>query len=344
MRKSAIKKAQCNDDARSTPTHDACIAPTMNRKNPIRTEPAAALERTVPSEETAARSLRHAATIMSPIARWLLRNGVSYGAFADSLKAVFLDAARHELAASGATPTFSALSMLSGVHRKDVRTLETASPDTSAPLAGRSIPLSSLVYTRWTTSRRYRAREGQPKALRRSGKAPSFESLSRELSQDVHPRTVLDELLRLGLVGLTDDGETVVPVSLGFTPTTQLEELTALVAANTADHLSAAVHNLAGGTPTFLEHSVFADGLGAESIGVLRQHALALWLADLEKMVASATHRVGLDDSVPAESQHRMRFGVYFYSEPQSTARAVSVAKPVSNKVAAKKTRTRRLP
>ncbi len=316
----------------------------MNRTSPIRTEPAAPLERPVPSEETAARALRHSATILAPIARWLLRNGVSYGAFADSLKPVFLDAARHELTSSGTKPTFSALSMLSGVHRKDVRTLETATVDIPAAAAGRSVPLSSQVFTRWTTSRRYRAREGQPKALRRSGKAPSFESLSRELSQDVHPRTVLDELLRLGLVVLTEDGETVVPVSLGFTPSTQLEELGALVAANTADHLLAAVHNLSGGAPPFLEHSVFADGLGPESIGVLRQHALALWLADLEKMVASATRRVELDESISPELRHRMRFGVYFYSEPQSTARTENAAKPISTPAAAKKTRPRRPP
>lgn len=344
MRVSANGDPRGHDDARLTLSNDASFSLAMNRKNPIRTEPSAPLKRPAPSEETAALALRHAATIMSPIARWLLRSGVSYGAFADALKTVFLDAARHELAVSDTPPTFSALSMLSGVHRKDVRMLATATVDTSASAAGRGIPLSSLVYTRWTTSRRYRAREGQPKALRRSGKSPSFESLSRELSQDVHPRTVLDELLRLGLVALSDDGETVVPVSLGFTPSTQLEELTALVAANTADHLLAAVHNLSRGAPPFLEHSIFADGLGPESIEVLRQHALALWLADIEKMVASATHRVELDDSVPPELQHRMRFGVYFYSEPQSTAKTVSVAKPVSNQVAAKKTRTRRLP
>ena len=52
---------------------------------------------------------------------WLLRNGVSYPAFAEVLKSVFVAAAERELERTATAPTQSALSLLSGVHRKDVR-------------------------------------------------------------------------------------------------------------------------------------------------------------------------------------------------------------------------------
>jgi len=266
-------------------------------------------------EERAALALREAAVLMAPVARWLLRSGVPFGRFADALKAVFVEAARAELERTGTRATYSALSVLSGVHRKDVRAIEAGPDDSGTPAApSRGIPLASQVYTRWLTQRRYRARDGRPKPLPRTGSI-SFESLSRELSQDVHPRTVLDELLRLGLVRL--DGERIVPARTAFTPSERDDELTALFSANAADHIAAAVHNLTAGEAPFLEQSVFADGLGEASVARLQALARSAWQSAFEAMVAEATQQVQADAALEPDAQRRMRFGVYFYSEPQ---------------------------
>lgn len=281
-----------------------------------------------PGEEHAALALREAAALMVPVARWLLRNGVSYSAFTDLLKAVFVDTARAELERTGARATQSALSVLSGVHRKDVRTLEAAPGAAGAPQAVRSVPLASQVFTRWLTDRRLRTRDGKPKKLPRSGGAASFESLSRELSNDVHPRTVLDELLRLGLVRL--DGDDVIPVNTAFVPSSQLEQMTALFSANAADHLAAAVHNLTADAPRYLEQSVFADGLGADSVVHLHACARAAWSQAFAVMVAEANERVKKDAALAPRDQHRMRFGIYFYGEPAGGAvpAAPAVSRP----------------
>ena len=289
---------------------------SMKRKSP---EPVDITEPLIaPTPQTAERALRESAHLLAPVARWLLQNGVSYGAFAAQLKAVFVDAARHELLKAGAPPTYSALSMLSGVHRKDVRALEDAAPGEAPPARrAQGIPLASQVYTHWLTARRYRSRDGQPKPLRRNGSGLSFDSLAREISQDVHPRTVLDELLRLGLVRL--DGEHAVPVSQAFVPRRELDELTALFAANAADHIAAAVQNLAAAEAPFLEHSVFADGLSAESVVLLQRTAVGLWRQSFDKVVAEARSRIDHDEraaSGPPAPAHRIRYGVYFYSEP----------------------------
>ena len=170
------------------------------------------------NEERSAIALREASALMLPIARWLLRSGVPYGAFADLLKAVFVDAARHELEQGSSKVTHSALSVLSGVHRKDVRALAEADPVAAAPQ--RSISLASQVFARWLSDARYRDRAGRPRALDRSGARISFESLARSLSNDVHPRTVLEELIRLGLVTL--EGDKVVPSVQAFVPSRKL--------------------------------------------------------------------------------------------------------------------------
>lgn len=261
-----------------------------------------------PTEEHARLAQREVTTLMEPLVRWLLRSGVSYGAFADTLKGVFVAVARDELVRSGVRPTHSALSVLSGVHRKDVRTLSEA-PARPSPLRG--VPLASQVFTRWLTDPAYRGADARPRPLPRAGAAPSFESLAREVSTDVHPRTVLEELLRLGLVAVDEDR--VLPRADAFVPAHGLDETTALFAANVADHIAAAVHNLTLDAPKFLEQSLFANGLTEASSGELADVARRAWSVAFATMAAEARARVAAD--ADGDGEHRIRFGCYFYDE-----------------------------
>ena len=241
--------------------------------------------------------------------RWLLRSGVQYGTFSAALKTVFIGVASEELERAGKKTTDSAVSVLSGVHRKDVHTLSCTSDEPQL----KSASLPSQVFTRWLTAARYRDSSGKPRALPRIGERRSFEALAREVSTDVHPRTVLDELVRLGLVRVR--GEVVEVTAKSFVPLSDDAELALLFAANAGDHLAAAVHNLTTTQPRFLEQSVFADGLSPESTAHLHEFARALWVEAFGRMAAEATTRWKADRGTPTPI--RMRFGVYYYDEPQ---------------------------
>jgi hypothetical protein len=307
----------------------------MSRKPP----PLQALERPIvrASEEHIQLVLKGAAVLMAPIVRWLLRNGVSYGAFADGLKAVFVDVARQELERSGSKTTNSALSVLSGVHRKDVSALAEPGSEAAAAIteSSRSIPLAAQVFTQWLTDPRYRDRAGKPRPLPRTGPQASFESLATGLSTDVHPRTVLEELVRLGLVQVED--KMVVPRATAFVPSRKLDELTALFAANIADHVAAGVHNLTMNGPKNLEQSVFADGLSASSAEQLHHMARGEWERALQTLVGQARKLVAADADGP--QNHRIRFGVYYYSEPITgePEPAAASAAPSARRKASKK-------
>lgn len=275
-----------------------------------------------PGEQHAELALREAAVLMVPIARWLLRHGVPYPAFATLLKSVFVAVAREELERSGGRSTHSALSVLSGVHRKDVRSLEAeAGPQRPAS----SISLSSQLFTRWLSDPKYRGPDGKPRPLARSGPgSDGFETLARETSNDVHPRAMLDELVRSGLVRV--DGAKVTPLGASFVPSRKLDELTALFSANVSDHIAAAVQNLTVKAPKFLEQSVFADGMTQESVDHLHQCARAAWNTAFTTMVSEARGRVEIDSD--SDSDMRVRFGVYFYSEPASAPPPAPAAAP----------------
>jgi Family of unknown function (DUF6502) len=256
--------------------------------------------------------------VLKPLVRLLLRNGVTYPVLAAALKTVFLDAARDELAQREMAQTDSALSLLSGVHRRDVRNLSAALADaptaTLVPALG-PLGMAAQVVGRWMHDALLHDAQGQPLALQRSGQLPSFDSLVASVSSDVRPRAVLDELLRLGVV--QEDGDTVRLVRGGFAPSQSFDETSALVADNLQDHAAAAVANLQDGG-NFLEQAVFVDQLSDESVLHLHKLSGQLWRQALKTVMQEAQTRFDADAKLPPEQHlHRARLGVYFYSEPE---------------------------
>lgn len=256
-------------------------------------------------------ALQQALAIAQPLALWLMRSGVGYKEFAVSLKTVFLQAAQAELERIGGKQTDSALCLLSGLHRKDVRALlpEVLIPpvDPAQALAQGKPSAASQAVTRWLTEL-----DGQPLPVTgATGAGPSFESLASSVSSDIRPRSLLLELTRLGVV-LEQDG-TASLVQRAFAPDPRQDDAARLVAGSVSDHLNAAVHNLtAPPGKTYLEQSVFADGLTAESVHELEQLANQLWHGVLAATVKAAQPLSDRDEALGG--RQRIRLGMFCYS------------------------------
>jgi hypothetical protein len=256
--------------------------------------------------------LRALGGILAPLLRLLLASGMDYTRLAAELKPLFIEQARLELLRTGQKNTDSAISLLSGVHRKDVR--EWRENGLSGRIA-QEMSVSSRVFARWVQDPLYRDRSKRPKPLPRLGPAPSFETLARGVTQDVHPYTVLTELIRLGLVEVrTVKGrDMVLPNRDGFVPPPGSRELMELFGGNISDHACAAVSNLLGKAPR-LEQSVFAEGITPESAAQLGALARKLWAQARSEMIAEATRRYDADQH-REDATCRMRFGAYFWSQ-----------------------------
>lgn len=267
-------------------------------------------------DDPAAAVLADAAVMLAPMVRWLLGHGVPLGALTRTLKQVYLDEGRRELERRGQRVTDSALSVLTGVHRKDVRQMQTELPGRPA-LAPTP---AAMLFTRWITDLSCRDAEGRARTrLPRQGPAPSFESLARDVCSDVHPRTLLEELQRLGLVRA--EGEEVLRLSDRFVLPGRDPAAAQAMAVNVADHLAAAVHNLGCDRPgrRLLEQSVFAEGLSPQAGAELGALARAIWAEALERMVHEAEQRLDRDRDAAASAEAapvaRMRFGVYYFTD-----------------------------
>ncbi len=254
-----------------------------------------------------------ALAIAEPLVLWMLRSGVGYAEFAQALKPVFLAQARLELARNGQRDSDSAISLLSGLHRKDVRAFRESAHQAMARVKedgsswGKPSAANQVV-TRWLS------RDDWGDCIPFSGDAPSFEALARAVSKDFHPRAVLQEMQRLG-VAREVDGQ-VQLLREAFVPDAKHKESRELLAGSVADHLAAGVHNLSEASgPKFLEQSVFADGLSAESVQELNLMANALWAHVLQAVMAKAVPLCDRDLHHPAPQ--RFRLGLFTFSAPE---------------------------
>ena len=261
--------------------------------------------------------------MLAPLIRVLVAQGVTYPQLAVALKPAFLRAARAELAQSGKRINDSAISIVSGVHRKDVRAL-TSQSHTSCEHE----PLQSLadeVANRWANDPDYLGQDGLPLALPvRTASAqsePSFERLSQSVTRDFHSRAVLDELVRLGRIEISDDiarlDQQRAIADRSFVLTMDY------IARNVHDHLAAIKGNFSAaqtvgvGLP-HLEHSAAAENLSPESIQALQDLARRVLESSKRRISALTEECVERDSQHPGSQALRMRLGMYFYSEPES--------------------------
>lgn len=255
--------------------------------------------------------------LLRPIVRLLLARHITYPYLVQLLKSLFIEVAVQDFPLSGKRQTDSRISLLTGVHRKDVRRLlgESRAVATSPPA---NVSLGIRLVTRWSRDPAYLDEAGLPRLLPRLPQpdgSPSFERLVGEESKDIRARAVLDEWLRLGLVSI-DAADCVCLRTPAFVPEHGFEEKLYFLGRNAHDHLAAATHNVLDGKPPFLERSVFAGGLSPAAVDELAATAERLGMDTLQALGQRARE---LRQAAAVEGERRrMTFGVYFFSEAQA--------------------------
>jgi hypothetical protein len=144
----------------------------------------------------------------------------------------------------------------------------------------------------------------------------TFESLARTATRgNVHHRAVLTELTRLKMAAL--DGDKVTLLAPAFVPNQDEQAMLSFLADNTRDHLNAAVSNVIGNEPPFLERVVFSQGV-AERDCIAAMDTMRLGWNRIHGQLVD--HLTQSNDQVGADPQFRIRLGVYAYYEPWSDA------------------------
>jgi hypothetical protein len=256
-------------------------------------------------------------SLFRPLVRLLIDNGITYPFLAELLKSTYVEAAAEEFPLEHKRLTTSRLSLLTGIHRREARRLLDAarSPEAADARPPRSVTLGSALVARWTSEPAYLDAKREPRALPRAdagdGEA-SFEQLVASVSRDIHPRSVLDEWLRLGVAEL-DAEDRVRLRAAAFLPRHGFDEKAYYLGRSVRDHISAAATNLMADEPPFIERSVSYGSLPAGALPALAALSTRLGAAAIDAVNAAARDA---KQGTGGGERRRMTFGVYFYEEP----------------------------
>lgn len=262
-------------------------------------------------------------SLLRPLVRAMISQGVTAPALYRLLKRLFVEVAEQDFALDGGRQTDSRISLLTGVHRRDVRAFRGADITARTAARERASTLASVL-GRWLADPATRDDSGAPRSLPRGATSgPSFEELVRSVSTDIRPRTVLDELERQGLVRTTESE--VHLKADAFVGPGDLDQKAHFFQDNVGDHIAAAVDNLLAEEPRFMERAVFYNRLSAASVDALEAEAQQLATAALLQL-NTLGHDRQLRDVASGEGTQRFRFGVFFYREDEGSTQPPSQA------------------
>ncbi|SEC94726.1 hypothetical protein SAMN05519104_2428 [Rhizobiales bacterium GAS188] len=250
------------------------------------------------------------ARLLRPLVRLLVRSGITFPALSDLLRELYVNVAEYDFALPGKEQTDSRVSLLTGIHRKEVRRLRGAGAPVSVVPA--ALSRTSRIVALWLAAPEFTDGEGKPLPLPRvaAGTAPSFETLVASVTRDVRPRAVLDEWLDRKLVTI-DAQDRIVLAEPGFMPKGGSDQQLYYFGRNLHDHIAAASANVLGEVPRFLERAVHYDGLSAELAKRLEKRSRELAMEALQTANREA-HAATLAD---AGGPWRWNFGTYIFVE-----------------------------
>ena len=248
---------------------------------------------------------------MVPIARFLLRAGVSFREFEDVARAAYVQVASTDYGLRGRWTNVSRVAAMTGISRKQVRALRESIQRYGNDARVHLSPLGDLLHC-WSTDPAFRDMAGKPMLLRFAGDEPSFESLVRRRLADLPANAIKVELMRCGAISQADNGLLKL-------------ERREVVPGDFADKLiSSLSFNLAGLASTIAFNSN-PDRMGSGRIerfaqsGPLSSEDIRVIRDSIRMRIVSFTRE--LDDLFPSTidasmaDQRRVGVGVYYYEE-----------------------------
>ncbi len=261
-----------------------------------------------------------AAPILSSLAEIMLEEGVSYAEFAELARYAFVSAAEKVLA-SEKRITDSRVSIITGIHRKDVKHLRTMDgPGINSEKAKSNRAIA--VISAWTREPPYLDRKDEPLALPYDGDSPSLSELIQAYSGDMPVRAVCDELERMGVIEQRKDHwHLIIPV---YVPNKSRSAIFDILATDASDLIRTIHHNLnEKPAKRRFQRTVSYDEISPETANHFKTFAADDALSLLKRFDAWLAKREKEDKIIrkkqPDTTCVRAGVGIYYFEEPLTT-------------------------
>jgi len=145
---------------------------------------------------------------LRPIARWMLKSGVTWKEFAELSRGVFVSVAAEEFGLRGRPTNVSRIALLTGMTRREVRRYRESGVETPAEdvRAEDDLNHASRVLAGWHLDAEFIDEIGKPRALEAKGDGATFEQLVRRYAGDIPVTALIKELVRSNSIERTTDG------------------------------------------------------------------------------------------------------------------------------------------
>ena len=262
--------------------------------------------------------LRACKNIVTPWARFLLHQGISYKEFDDVVRAVFVEIATVDFGIRGRPTNASRVAVLTGLTRKQIKKIRDSIDGT--PVEETAIPnQASQVLAAWHSDPVFVDEEGAARVLPFDGHEVSFETLVKKYGKDIPPRAMLRELKRTKSVREAEDGSVVALSRVNVYGGSLTESTIQLMGHSAKCFLETSVHNLMRDPETDIgkfERRSYAAGLSKSDLEEYRTFVRDKGTVFIEEMEQWLDER-GYTSKYAAgpADQPRTGVGAYFFTE-----------------------------
>ena len=235
--------------------------------------------------------MQAARRILRPLVRIMLRNGIPAKALTEMVRQTFVDVADEEFVIEGKRQTIARIAVITGLNRKEVARLRANEPleEDDEGWWNRA----AHVLGSWLRDDAFLDRKGDPLDLPLVGDSPTFTDLVRKHSGDMYPRSIADELLRLGAIEEVDGKLRMT--HRGYVPGSDPERLVEIFGIDTSELMETIDHNLQAATDEerLFQLKVLSDNVPVEHLDEFNAYSsrlarpvleeLAHWLSERDK-------------------------------------------------------------
>jgi len=247
--------------------------------------------------------LRAARRILGPVVRILLRNGITANAFQELARKVFVDVAFEEFGLEGKPQTLARVSVITGLNRKEVARLYKLENVTDTDRAWWN--RAGTVLVAWMSDKEFLTKAGFPLDLPFAGPPPNFSELVKKYSGDMYPRSVADELLRLGAIEEVEGRYRMS--NRGYAPDADPTAMVDILGIDTAELIETMDHNIHADTANkLLQVKVLANNLPEQHLSDFNQYSKRISMKAIDEIV----HWLNDHDAGKDESGEEARYAV----------------------------------
>lgn len=271
------------------------------------------------------RMLNAAYACMLPIARLLLRSGITYQQFELVAKRAFVLEAANDPDSRGRPTNTSRIAVRTGLSRKDVkriRDLLAAEPVSGKGLAADQSGPPARVLHAWHVDRRFVGRDGKPRDLDFQDDKTGFFALVRAVAGDVPPGAVRTELKRAGAVLDLEDGR-LRAVKRYYVPGNVDEKAITVMSGMVFPLASGIAHNADPGRKVggFIQRYAFSQTLRPEVVDKFRtwsREQATSFIEQMDDWLAEHEEEGGRSSVGEQVDFRNAGIGVFYYEGPSA--------------------------